>query len=81
MTQPLREVAWLPARAMTVYRCGMWQACHRSDGWSSPHDSRNSPRVSDGAWMMQFISELVAKNRVQTLLPEKGTKPRVYYIV
>ncbi len=28
-----------------------------------------------------LVVELITKNRVQTLLPEKGTKPRVYYIV
>lgn len=28
-----------------------------------------------------LVSELVTKNNVQTLLPHKGTKPRVYYIV
>ena len=28
-----------------------------------------------------LVTELVAKNRVQTLLPHHGTKPRVFYIV
>jgi Fe-S-cluster-containing dehydrogenase component len=28
-----------------------------------------------------LVTELITKNQVQTLLPEKGTKPRVYYIV
>jgi molybdopterin-containing oxidoreductase family iron-sulfur binding subunit len=28
-----------------------------------------------------LISELITKNNVQTLLPHKGTKPRVFYIV
>ncbi len=28
-----------------------------------------------------LVSELIAKNNVQTLLPHKGTKPRVFYIV
>lgn len=28
-----------------------------------------------------LVTELITKNNVQTLLPEKGTKPRVYYIV
>ena len=28
-----------------------------------------------------LVSELIAKNRTQTLLPHKGTKPRVFYIV
>lgn len=28
-----------------------------------------------------LVVELITKNNVQTLLPEKGTKPRVYYIV
>lgn len=28
-----------------------------------------------------LVSELITQNNVQTLLPEKGTKPRVYYIV
>ena len=28
-----------------------------------------------------LVTELIRANNVQTLLPEKGTKPRVYYIV
>ncbi|HEX6233054.1 MAG TPA: 4Fe-4S dicluster domain-containing protein [Jiangellaceae bacterium] len=28
-----------------------------------------------------LVSELISKNNVQTLLPHKGTRPRVYYIV
>jgi molybdopterin-containing oxidoreductase family iron-sulfur binding subunit len=28
-----------------------------------------------------LVSELIAKNNVQTLLPHKGTQPNVYYIV
>ena len=28
-----------------------------------------------------LVSELIARNTVQTLLPHKGTKPKVYYIV
>lgn len=28
-----------------------------------------------------LVSELIARNNVQTLLPHKGTKPRVFYIV
>ena len=28
-----------------------------------------------------LVTELITKNRVQTLLPQHGTKPRVYYIV
>jgi molybdopterin-containing oxidoreductase family iron-sulfur binding subunit len=28
-----------------------------------------------------LITELITKNNVQTLLPHKGTKPRVFYIV
>ena len=28
-----------------------------------------------------LVTELITKNNVQTLLPHKGTKPRVYYIV
>ncbi len=28
-----------------------------------------------------LVTELITKNNVQTLLPHKGTKPRVFYIV
>lgn len=35
----------------------------------------------DAADPESLVSELIAKHRCQTLLPEKGTHPRVYYIV
>jgi molybdopterin-containing oxidoreductase family iron-sulfur binding subunit len=28
-----------------------------------------------------WVTELIARNNVQTLLPHKNTKPNVYYIV